>query len=609
MAVHGEPKPTEKTIGDLEQQLLGIWNATHTDWDTKLSYYNGTFQVWSEEALRANRPNLRPSKAAAKVDGAVNSLLASEPIVHRTPLRGGKRAEPKGDKLETWMSGLLADAFRREPVSPERQVKHSLMLLGYAVVEGPLLQETAPPEEPGRGESAEYEAAMQRFLNQRRLWQPIRIRVPVPKSVLLDPLEKRPTCAIKRAMWYAKDIQAMLEMRKGKKYGKAEQVWDYDAVKPYEQVLCLECWSEAWHSMAIAGLPGRGGRMLFVEENEWGYVPFGHCFSGWGSSSASGGTSGTPQASDLGLSVSFMSKGILDSLIASGALVSHAQAVSGRHMALMKLAAMKMGTKLEGSEAAQKLQGDIVDQLASKEDMWWMETPNMPQWAFQAEAGFEREIEEATFSDVLVGIRPEGVSTVGAHAMLREDAGTRFVPPMKQMSDMFTIVGQNILRLVEVVDEPITAGGEKIDASDIQGNYDITISFESADPIVKMQEKAQAREDLDKGHISLRDYLAIIGTEDATGVYRRILEDKVLTSPEVIAEIMKIVRAGLGLPEPVLTAPGGLVGPTGQPMGASSPMPTNIMPGMPPSTEVVPPGSPQEAAAVSEGMRRLLQGG
>ena len=143
---HGEPKPELKTIDEMAGHLSLIWNDVHSAWDTKLSYYEGTFKLWPDDLMKL-RPSYHPPTAASKVDGAVNSLLAVVPKVHRIT-SGGKREEAKGDKIEPWTSAILEETSRREPIPHIRQSKQNLMLLGWTVLEVPTLESAYPPEEP-----------------------------------------------------------------------------------------------------------------------------------------------------------------------------------------------------------------------------------------------------------------------------------------------------------------------------------------------------------------------------------------------------------------------------------------------------------------------------
>ena len=599
---HGEPKPDAKAIEELARHLQEVWDQAHKGWDEKLSYYEGSFSLWPEH-LTELRPSFHPPTAASKVDGAVNSLLAVIPKPHSVT-SGGKRAEARGDKIEPWMSAVLEATSRAQPIPHIRQSKQNLMLLGWTVLEGPVLDEGTPPEEPERKESeteAEYKKLLQRWGNAKKAWMPLKVSVPAPKTVLLDPFDGVPQVAIKKARWYAKDIQAMLEKKKGRKFFETE-VFSLDPSRPgpknpYEQIACEEYWTLYWHAMRS----DKG--LLFIEENLSGFVPFAHCFSGWGQS-----YTGSKQAADgnLSWSVQAMSRGLLDGILET--LKLEAQGTTGLHEALIRAGMKKLITRKDAEEVAEKAAGDILGNM-EPDDLKWLEDPGVQAHVFQTIENYGRMIDEHTFPPVLVGVRPEGLTTVGSHALLRKDAASKFAAPMQNMGQMYTTVCHNILCLVDTLGESIEAGGESVGPDEIAGNYEIDITFESSDPIIKYQEQEQAREDVKSGLMSRETYFAIKGQEDATGEERRILEDAVMRSPKVQALLATVVEQGLGLADlqaqvsrlQGAQAPGqqGLLGPDGRPIKSGAP--AGIL-------EEVAQGSPQEAESVAAGMEGLMGG-
>lgn len=599
---HGEPKPELKTIDELAQHLQQIWDQAHHAWDTKLSYYEGTFRVWPDH-LTEIRPSFHPPTAASKVDGAVNSLLAVTPKIHRVT-GSGKREEAKGDRIEPWLSAILEATSRKLPLPHIRESKQNLMLLGTTFLEGPTLEETEPPEEPSRkkGEGKDgWDRRYRQWIKARQQWMPIKLFVPAPKTILLDPYERIPSLAIKRAKWHAKDLQAMLEKKKGYKHFEAE-VFDLDTSRnelrnPYEQIACDELWTLYWHAM-------RGPKgLLFVEENLSGFVPFTHSFTGWGQSyTGSEVQSGATTATDLSWAVTAMSRGILDGILET--LKLEAQGMTGLHEALIRSSIKKLLTRKDKLQVAEEMEGDIVGGVG-KDDLSWLEDPGVQAHVFQTLDGYTRAIEANTFPAVLVGVRPEGVTTVGSHALLRKDAGSKFAAPVENMGQMYSIVCSNILRLVETLGEDISAGGELIGPSDIAGNYEVQVAFESSDPIIRFQEIEQARQDVKDRLMSRETYFAIKGQEDATGEERRIMEDTVMQSPEVQQLIALVVKQGLGMQD--LQAQVMQLQATQQPPGGKPA--TGAAPGLPPSTAVVPEGSPQEAASVGAGMEGVIAGG
>ena len=604
MPTHGVPKPDMKMVSGLEQHFLQIWRDTHLAWDTKVSFYNGTNAIWPDSIPEGSRPSYHPGTAAAKVDGAVNTMLATEPQVHVFGKGEGERAEARAAKLEPWLTAAFMAANRREVVPTWRQAKQGLVLQGWTVIEGPWLEETKPPEKPEieRGETGdEFEARVMRWEYEKSVWNPIRFSVPPSKSVLVDPLERRVMAAVKRGRWYAKDIGRMLANKKAKKYADVE-VGDWtEPSREYEFWNCVELWLPEWHAMIRPNSGEGDGKLLYVEENAWGFVPFTHSFSGWGHIYESAGTLGSTQ--DMGLSVASLSRGILDGELES--LKLYAQAMSARHNSAIEAGFPSMGTTKKAAEVVDQVAAGLVEEVEEK-DIFWVKTPQLPNWQFQVSENYKRDIEEGTFSQVVVGEKAEGVSTVGQHAMMRKDSNSKFVPLVDQLGFMGTVLAENTLRLVEVLDVEITIDGKTIGPKDIRGNYGVRVVFESVDPILKNQERVMAAEEVAAGLMSRKKFFSITGEEDPTGEEREIVEDKIMLSPQMMAMQALIAEMGLGITQLqaqiaalVPQAPQGLVGPNGQPI-SSAPQP-------PGGAAVQPNGSLQEVASVNQGIGGLMR--
>ncbi len=91
-------------------------------------------------------------------------------------------------------------------------------------------------------------------------------------------------------------------------------------------------------------------RLLFTEKNARGFVPYSHAYAGFGQE---------PTNSDR-IDPANLAVGILDSVIAD--MRAQAQAVSGRHNALMDATFNPIGTRMGADELRDQLdQGDIIE--------------------------------------------------------------------------------------------------------------------------------------------------------------------------------------------------------------------------------------------------------
>ena len=156
-----------------------------------------------------------------------------------------------------------------------------------------------------------------------------------------------------------------------------------------------EYWTDCWHALVA------DSELLFVEKNTWGFVPFSHAFAGFGQQV-------TAIEED---DPSYLAVGILEPVMAS--LRAQAQAVAGRHNALLDATFNPLGTTMDAAELQEQLaRGDIIE-MGNRGDAWRMEIPQLPRWLFASEEWLDRDIEQGTFARALAGVREQGVSTVG----------------------------------------------------------------------------------------------------------------------------------------------------------------------------------------------------
>ena len=80
-----EEEPTPTAIDQYRSHLKEVWTNAHRKWEKYDDYYFRTFSVW-DGAESHSRPGwLKPARATALVDNAVDHQLASEPTPHRNP--------------------------------------------------------------------------------------------------------------------------------------------------------------------------------------------------------------------------------------------------------------------------------------------------------------------------------------------------------------------------------------------------------------------------------------------------------------------------------------------------------------------------------------------
>lgn len=518
-----EDRPSEKLIVDMRDHLLTEWGQAHSHWRALDQLYFGTFALWEEGS---GRPEYHPARARSIVDHAVDHQLGYEPKVERFPAGSGELHKEKADAIEPWLKAVMNEAALLEPMLTWKTVGKHLVHYGYGVVQGPILDMRARPKRPIRRASDDDEEWGHRetlYKNERKTWMPFRIRTPHPSTILLDPLQKSPRFAVGHSYRYSYELAELTRKRAGKR--RQVEVWDVGD-NPFARVLCDEWWSKEWHAvLAEGGRSSHAAQLLFVERNTWGFVPYAHAFSGFGMQPTEAGEEGTDP--------SFLAAGILTPLMES--LILQAQAVAGRHNALVNATFNKMGTTGSGLEMVQQLnRADVVEVPQGKEGLWWLDIPNLPGWMFEAERWLDQDIELGSFARSLAGIRPEGVSTVGQQAILSTAAGHKFVGIALQMEHLATVVAANILRLADVLDEPLYCRGYHITPADIEHDYSVRVSFDLVDPVLSLQERELGMREVSAGLKSRETYWsADARLQDATGERKRLLMDAVRADPQI----------------------------------------------------------------------------
>jgi len=360
---------------------------------------------------------------------------------------------------------------------------------------------------------------------------PFRTRAPHPSRILLDPTEKEPRIAVKHAYRRSIDLEEITKSRLIGARARRGEVKKWECGEnPFELIMVDEFWSECWHAMIA------DSELLFVEKNTWGFIPYSHAFSGYGQ-----------EVTALEeVDPTYMAVGVLEPVMP--VLKAQAQAVSGRHNALMEATFNPTGTVMDSAELQEQMaRGDVIE-MGNRGDVWKMDMPNLPNWMFQSEEWLDRDIEMGTFSRALQGVRETGVSTVGQQAILTTAAGRKFVSPSKQLQHLATQSASHILQWVDVLDLSLRIRGHAIDPSMIESDYSILVSFELVDPVMQLQHRELGLREVQQGLKSKETYWsADAKLEDATGEQRRLLEDLIRSDPRVQEVMAKAVAREAGI--------------------------------------------------------------
>jgi hypothetical protein len=592
---HLQEEPDAAMVDRHFRRLMEIWSDTHRQWDRYDQYYQRTFQVWDDREA-AERPGwLKPARPTTIVDSAVDHQIASEPIFHRFPVSGSREAQEHADQVENALKAIAEDATLLEPVPTYRQIGKNFIHLGYSVhelgMDGYLMQRRTEGENADgaltreNGETDdEFQARERQHAHFKRTMQPFRLRAPHPARVLLDPWEKQPRMAVRHYRRFAQDLEDISIGRQAQGRPTGHFRVDKD---PFEIYLVTEWWTEYWHAVTISGRVASSGRdmlfgsansrrqLLYVDPNTWRFVPWSHGYAGFGQE---------PTMHER-VDPKYFAVGILDSVIAD--IKAQAQAIAGRHNALMDATFGKIGTRLGADEVRDAIdQGDIIGDI-QEGDIWRIQGPQLQRWMFEVESWYSSDIEQGTFSRILSGIRERGMNTVGQTAILSQAAGKKFVSVARQMEHLAATAASQILQLMDLRDLDITVRGHRLRPSIIDRDYSVTASFDLVDPVLDLQKRQIAMNEYQAGLLSQESYWAESGRDDASGEMKRLLKDFVFRHPLLHEELAMEVAREMGVEELIERAIernrlaaqtngngqrangsqlGGILGPDGQPL-------------------------------------------
>ena len=568
-----ERKPDKEFLTAFREHQKGVWGDTHADWKRIDEFLDLSYKVWQDDD---DTPSIHPPDSISIIHHAVDNLITFEPVVRRVAIGVAAGKEERADQVEQALESILLEANLLEPSLTWKQVGFHLAAYGYTVVEGPLWNTRGSRQKPKRKDyrsKIEFDAAMTLWENDRKSYMPIRVRAPHPSSIMMNFRDKRPDEGIKLAKRYVVDIQRLKNSRLDD--DNASIIGEVNSIDlpddPYEEVETLEYWSRDWHGFMV------GEEVLFVEPNIWGLMPYKHAFSGRGHEPTSGGVSSMIKPRHLAV-------GLLHPV--TEVIRSYAQELSTRHNAYVNSGFFDIVTTMDADELREQMNRQGRQRILEKTDgndvIEPFQMPNLPQWMLEAEMQMRDAVERGTFSSASMGIRQNGVSTVGQQAILSNAAAKVFLPMVRQLEHMASLVSQDILRLIEIKKESVYSRGHELNTRMISNDYNVIAEFPQKDPALDLQERQIAMQELTLGLIDTETYQTIAGRENISGIRKGIIKDQIRQLPAVqqllmitaleemglmeAAEMMKAQMGGsIGQTAQQPQQPGTLLGPNGHP--------------------------------------------
>ena len=539
-------RPDEEIINRFYSKMGELWSNAHQEFRDNDAYYQRKFKVWSN--TYQGRPVFYDSTPTHLVDHAVATLMSFSPRIHREPVGETEQHKQDATNLEHGLKSIMDDAALHEPTIPWKVCAQYLVAHGYAVVEAPVLvglgQRPTEPVESEFDDEEAFETAKTIYRANRKSFNPVRIRVPHPSTVLMNPREKVPTVAIKASKMTAQELHEQSITKKRKQRRKYAEIFDMGNKDPWDEVEVWDYWTPYWHVKLVANSSpsynasptSRAATPIWMERNTWGFVPFVHSFAGWGMDMAD--TGGDPKN---------FAQGILGPN--KETIRKRTQEISAFHQILLRFAYAPMGTSRDPITLAQAISNEGILE-GDPQDFWVMNTPDVPGWALQLRSQTDSTLEMGTYSSALAGVRQAGVTTVGQQAILNTAGMRIFSGVALQREHMASIVGSRILQLVDSVSElagGIGANGKTLNKSTIHNVYGIQVAFPHAEPVMELQQRQMAMSEYGAGLIDPMTYYETAGYENGTEIKQRLIEESVRNLPSVRQKVETLVAQEMGL--------------------------------------------------------------
>ena len=501
-----------------------VWSQAISNWEENARFYTQEELIWDRSVEPGSRPTRRPGLWTAVIDHAVANQLSDEPRFTRHPVKKGEIHKERANRIERWLGVVFEILVKNAVENPIKACNRNFCTYGYTSVDAPRLR-MLPKEQPKRkrGEKKEdFEKRLERYERELVTYMPFTMETPPPGQLLLDPTKKYPTEGLGRFKMYAYEL-ADLTLRKAQVGRGVEWTLEGD---PYEQIEVVEFFSLDEHKLL------KGSEARVQEPNPWGFIPFKHAFSGWGGK----------RVSEDGANPRWLAKSLYDPI--KDSLRGTAQQYVAKLAGIIEGGFPRTGSGKDALEAKAELETPGALLTGVPGTYWRLAPIEMASWLNRLGEELKGDIEIASYAFTLAGFRIPGVSTVGQQAILTNAAQRIFAAPKGQLEGLMGLVAGDILRLVDILNETygieeLIIGGERITSADIDGDYNVEVSFELLDPMMHMQEKQLAILEYQAGLISWEDYQMIARREDTTGIRKRLLQDKVYAHPAVADQMGK----------------------------------------------------------------------
>lgn len=552
-------------VNQEESELKNTWSEAHAAMkraDDHFFLQNNIWAAWEKNhpGRAGQRPNSHSGRGKALIDHAVAAQLALFPQFIRDPTGKSDINRRRADAVEKGLTAVFEDAFDLNVVIPSKVNGAQLLRHNYTQLWVTLDFESLDRPKQKTGESQEDFEFREWIWDSRRLtWNPIRIDVPQPGTILMPPGDKIPPIAIVRKTLKAYELKDLVltKLKQGREGNEYSIEGD-----SYDDIDIIERWSPRYVVVL------RSGKLLYAEDNEWGLVPGVQVF---------GGAADQPiQKTD---NPSWHIKqsmlwGVMEPLeMADQAYVAYQNIVQRKAWA-------KMGTPRDPAEMAEQVEGDML--WGEVDDLWLEKTPDLAPQSYQQLGEILKTVEDNTYNLQVIGVRQPGVATATEQMILAEGTNRIFRGNVRQLESIYSIGGSYAMRLLfrakQLYGEEyanIVVGERSLKVEDMEKRFHIKAKYETVDIATLVQEKGDARADLDAGYIDRATYYKKARYENVAQIKEGLQRDLIWQIPEVLEawKVVALKEAGymeLARKKEQQIKAAQLLGPDGNPIGSTT---------------------------------------
>ena len=464
-----------KDITDLKDKLITHYSKAHEAMRQARDYYDLKLKNIPSPSVKF--ASYTPPTARSIVDKAVDHIIVSNPIITVPPRKESEKAQEQADKLEKFYVALLKriDAQLKEALF--RTAAKNGLLYGMYAIKGPCWDSDAYGNVPKRREGEKYKDFEKRegsYNTRKRLNLPILATALDPLTVLVSPDAYPPN--------YVLEVTT-------KKGEWVREKWGVTDIQDGEVD-----WIEYWDNEQRAFLCD-GKFIKELEPNIYGYIPYLVGYSGLGYASEK------PEDEIVGLL-----NPVFSALEAEARAKIATDYIVQRHAYPVFWQNLNINIDLEPGAMNYAPDGYKVSALPLPQTL-----PDL----YRVQEQLSADIERATYSDVIQGIHPQGVSSGYQEAILVGQARLKFGPMLSSLETQGSEFLSRVARLIEIVNESITVWAyekkgnidETISPEDIQGYYTVYLQLSAVSP-EEADRRAMLGLNLYKaGTISLRYFL------------------------------------------------------------------------------------------------------